>query len=53
MPRLFLMTWEPKSRRWRKLYKGKLYTVLCRSLGEPESKEEVLPIRKRVVDRNA
>lgn len=33
------LTWEPKPRRWRKVYKGKTYTVPCRELGAPETKE--------------
>jgi integrase len=32
------MTWEPGPRRWRKLYRGKLYTVSCRQLGVPDTK---------------
>jgi integrase len=34
-----LMTWEPKKDRWRKLYKGKLYTISCQKLGVPATKE--------------
>ena len=30
-----LMTWEPRKDRWRKIYKGKLYTVSCYRLGVP------------------
>jgi integrase len=33
------MTWEPKPRRWRKIYKGKLFTVSCKELNAPETKE--------------
>lgn len=33
------MTWEPKPRRWRKVYKGKTYTISCTELGVPETKE--------------
>ena len=33
------MTWVPGSRRWRKLYKGKWYSVSCHQLGIEESKE--------------
>jgi len=40
MPRSFLMTWEPGPRRWRKVYKGKVYTVSCRELRTPENKEQ-------------
>jgi integrase len=28
-----LMTWEGSKRRWRKMYKGKIYTVSCEALG--------------------
>jgi|SRR5271166_5254682 len=34
-----LMTWEPRKDRWRKIYKGKLYTVSCYRLGVPPTKE--------------
>jgi integrase len=33
------MTWIPSGRRWRKVYKGKVYVVSCKQLGVPESKE--------------
>src|SRR4051812_48365394 len=33
-----LMTWEPAKRRWRKLYKGKMYTISCNTLGTPPTK---------------
>lgn len=39
MPASYLMSWEPKSRRWWKQYKGKRYVVSCRQLGTPETKE--------------
>ncbi len=39
MPASYLMSWEPKSRRWWKQYKGKRYIVSCRQLGAPETKE--------------
>jgi len=39
MPASYLMTWEPKPRRWRKMYQGKLFTVSCRDLGVLETKE--------------
>ena len=35
-----LMTWEGSKRRWRKMYKGKIYTVSCESLGCPPTKLE-------------
>lgn len=34
-----LMTWEPKKSRWRKMHRGKIYTVSCVQLGTPETKE--------------
>jgi integrase len=34
-----LMTWEPAKSRWRKMYRGKIYTVSCESLGVPSKKE--------------
>jgi integrase len=33
MPRVLHMTWEKARRRWRKMYKGKVYTVSPRELG--------------------
>jgi hypothetical protein len=33
------MTWVAESRRWRKLYKGKWYSVSCKQLGTAGSKE--------------
>ena len=33
------MTWVPVSRRWRKAYKGKWYSVSCRQLNTEETKE--------------
>src|ERR1051325_3876318 len=27
MPRQFLMTWVPSQKRWRKMYKGHVYTI--------------------------
>src|SRR4051794_26458428 len=35
-----LMTWEPAKNRWRKMYRGKVYTVSCDALGVPCSKVE-------------
>src|SRR4051812_48567199 len=29
------MTWEPAKSRWRKMHKGKVYTVSCDALGTP------------------
>jgi integrase len=34
-----LMTWEPRKDRWRKIYKGQLYTISCYRLGVPSTKE--------------
>src|SRR5438309_2182947 len=39
MPLTTRMTWEPATRRWRKRYRGKTYTVSCRALAAPETKE--------------
>ncbi len=39
MPASYLMSWEPKSRRWWKQHKGKRHVVSCRQLGAPETKE--------------
>jgi integrase len=33
------MTWEPAKDRWRKMYKGHVYTISCRELGRPATKE--------------
>ena len=33
------MTWVAGTRRWRKLYRGKWYSVSCRQLGTAETKE--------------
>lgn len=43
MPRNPLMTWEPNSRRWRKLYRGKPYTVSCTQLRVRDTKEASYP----------
>jgi integrase len=41
MPRAFQLTWVPPPKAyWRKVYKGAVYTVSCRELGVPKSKEE-------------
>lgn len=34
------MTWEPRKSRWRKMYKGTIYTVTCESLGTRPTKED-------------
>src|SRR5262245_51765 len=39
MPKAYLMTWVAESRRWRKHHEGKFYSVSCRQLGTPETKE--------------
>jgi hypothetical protein len=33
------MSWEPKTRRWQKMYRRKRLTVSCRQLGTPETME--------------
>lgn len=32
------LTWEPATGRWKKIYRGKSYTVGCKSLGCPATK---------------
>jgi hypothetical protein len=39
MPRSYLMIWELGSRRWRKVYKGKAYTLSCRDLKVPQTQD--------------
>ena len=39
MPALYLMSWEPKQRLWRKMYKGKRYVISCQQLGVRETKD--------------
>ena len=39
MAKRYLMTWIPGSRRWRKVYNGKVYVVSCRQLGAPDTKD--------------
>ncbi|WP_165073872.1 tyrosine-type recombinase/integrase [Paludisphaera rhizosphaerae] len=39
MPSRYRMTWYPSARRWRKCVKGKWYSVSCKQLGVPETKE--------------
>jgi integrase len=38
MPAKTEMTWEPATRRWKKIYKGRAYTISCRALGVPATK---------------
>lgn len=40
MARVYQMSWDARSRRWLKEYKGKKYAVSCRQLGTPETKDE-------------
>ncbi len=39
MPARHDLTWEPATKRWKKIYKGKAYTVSCRKLGVLPTKE--------------
>lgn len=39
MARYYAMTWQASTRRWFKKHKGKMYTVSCRRLGCPDTKE--------------
>ena len=39
MARVFAMTWVPSRKGWLKKYQGKMYSVSCRQLGTPETKE--------------
>jgi integrase len=39
MAKRYQMTWKPETRRWRKMHRGKWYSVSCRQLGVPETKE--------------
>ena len=39
MSRLYRMTWEKARSRWRKMYKGKVYTVTPETLGVPATKD--------------
>jgi len=34
------MTWEPAKTRWRKMFRGKIYTISCDALGCPGTKAE-------------
>jgi integrase len=39
VPIIYRMNWVPKTRRWKKMYLGTLYSVSCRQLGTPATKE--------------
>jgi len=39
MPAAYLMSWEPKARRWWKMYRGVRYVRSCRQLGAPATKD--------------
>lgn len=39
MPAKYAMTWEPAPRRWRKMYRGQVFTVSAQSLNVSDSKE--------------
>jgi integrase len=39
MARVYQMSWDGKNRRWLKEYRGKKYSVSCRQLNAPETKE--------------
>jgi hypothetical protein len=40
MPAHFDLSWEPRGRRWWKMYKGRRFVISCRQLGVPGTKEE-------------
>src|SRR4051794_11565020 len=40
MPAKTELTWEQGTRRWKKVYKGRSYTVSCKALGVPPTKME-------------
>ena len=42
MGRTCKMTWEPSTKRWRKMHKGKIYLGLVQSTGLPSHKGRVL-----------
>jgi integrase len=42
MPNPEFMTWEPKTRRWTRMHKGKRFWVSCRQLGTAETKADSL-----------
>ncbi len=39
MAKRYQMTWKPETCRWRKMHRGKWYSVSCKQLGVPETKE--------------
>jgi integrase len=39
MAKRYLMTWKPETGRWRKMHRGKWYSVSCKQLGVPDTKE--------------
>ena len=39
MAKRYSMTWKPETGRWRKMHRGKWYSVSCKQLGVPETKE--------------
>jgi integrase len=41
--RKYQMTWQASTRRWFKKHRGKMYTVSCRQLGCPDTKEGSAP----------
>ncbi len=40
MPAKTNLTWEQATRRWKKVYRGRSYTVSCRALAVPATKLE-------------
>ena len=40
MPAKTELTWEQSTHRWKKVYKGRSYTVSCKALGVPPTKLE-------------
>lgn len=39
MAKRYHMTWKPETCRWRKMHRGKWFSVSCKQLGVPETKE--------------
>src|SRR5947209_6762277 len=39
MAKRYHMTWKSETSRWRKMHRGKWYSVSCKQLGVPETKE--------------
>jgi hypothetical protein len=39
MPITYHMSWVASTRRWKKMFRGKMHVVSCRQLGVPETKE--------------